>query len=126
MSPNEGIDEPLRSVFSNINTTTYEPACYLAKILSPLNWSDYTVSSSKEFSKIIKLKTIPHNYKLASFYVKSPFTNIPLDSTVEIILNRIYDRKELITNIERKDMKKLILLCIKIYILPSIRILINK
>ena len=39
--------------------------------------------------------------------------NVPLDSTIDIILNHIYDKKELSTNIERKYMRDLILLCIK-------------
>ena len=84
----------------NINTATHELARYLAKVLSPLSRSDYTVSSSKEFTEIIKLKSIPHNYKLVSFDVKSLFTNVPLDSTIDIILNRIHDKKELTTNTE--------------------------
>ena len=39
------------------------------------------------------------------------FTNFPLESTIDIILNRIYDRKELTTNIGRKDLRDIILLC---------------
>ena len=114
LQPNQGVDElPLRPIISNINTATYELARYLAKVLSPLSQSDYTVSSSKEFTEIIKLKSIPDNHRLVSFDVKSLFTNVPLDSTIDIILNRIYDKKELTTNIERKDMRDLILLCTK-------------
>ena len=65
MSENQGIDEqPLRPIISDTDTATYELARYLAKVLSPLSQSDYTVSSSKEFIEIIKLKSIPDNYKL--------------------------------------------------------------
>ena len=48
-----------------------------------------------------------------SFDVKSFFTNISLDSTIDIILNHIHDKKELTTNLERKDIRDLILLCTK-------------
>ena len=90
LQPNQGVDElPLRPIISNIHTATYELARYLAKVLSPLSQSDYTVSSSKEFTEIIKLKSIPDNHRLVSFDVKSLFTNVPLDSTIDIILNRI-------------------------------------
>ena len=41
------------------------------------------------------------------------FANVPLDSTIDIILNRIYDKKELTTNIKRKNMRELILSCTK-------------
>ena len=114
LPPNQGIDNlPLRPVISNINTATYELAHYIAQVLSPFSQSDYTVSSNKEFTKIIKLKSIPDNYKLVSFDVMSLFTNVSLDSTIDIILNRIYDKKELATNIERKDMTDVILLWTK-------------
>ena len=36
-----------------------------------------------------------------------------MDSTIDIILNCIYDKKELTTNAKRKDMRDLILLCTK-------------
>ena len=113
LQPNQGVDElPLRPIILNINTVTYELACYLANVLSPFSQSDYTVSSSKEFTEISKLKSIPDNHRLVSFDVKSLFMNVPLDSFIDIILNRIYDKKELTTNIERKDMRD-ILLCTK-------------
>ena len=78
LQPNQGIDElPLRPIISNINTATYELTRYLAKALSPLSQSDYTVSSSKVFTEIIKLKSILDNHKLVSFDVKLLFTNVP-------------------------------------------------
>ena len=114
LPPNQDIDElPLRPIILNTNIAIYVLARYLAKVLSPLSQSDYTVSSCKEFTEIIKLKSIPDNYKLASFYVKSLFTNSPLDSTIDISLNRIYEKKDLTVNIDRKDMRDLILLCTK-------------
>ena len=36
-----------------------------------------------------------------------------MDSTIDISLNRIYEKKDLTVNIERKDMRDLILLCTK-------------
>ena len=41
------------------------------------------------------------------------FTNVPLDSTIVIILNRIYNKKELTKNIECKEYERLILLFTK-------------
>ena len=68
MPSKQGIDElTLRPIFLNINTVTYELARNLAKLLSPLNQSDYTISIIKEFTEIIKLKCIPDNDKLVSF-----------------------------------------------------------
>ena len=104
---------PLRPIVSNLNTATYQLARYLAKILSPLSRSQYTVESSNKFVNVIKQQVIPSSYKLVSFDVKSLFTNVPLDRTIDIILKRIYDKHEITTNIGRKEMKDLITLCTK-------------
>ena len=52
----------------------------------------------------------PDDYKLISFDVTSLFTNVPLDYTINIILKRISDQRELETKISRKEMKDLLLL----------------
>ena len=53
------------------------------------------------------------NYKIVSFDVKSLFTNVPLDQTISIILNRIYNNREINTDTSRSDMKELLYLCTK-------------
>ena len=111
---NDTVEElPLRPIVSNLNTATYQLARYLANILSPLSRSQYTVESSNKFVNVIKQQVIPRSYKLVSFDVKSLFTSVPLDRTIDIILQRIYDKHEITTNIGRKEMKDLINLCTK-------------
>ena len=95
---------PLRPKVSNINTSTYNLAKYLSKLLSPLHQSDHTVRSIKDFIQNIKRENIPTGYKMVSFDVKSLFTNVPLDRTINIILKRIYDDNELRIPILRNDM----------------------
>ena len=56
---------------------------------------------------------IPKNHGFISFDVKSLFTYVPLDFTVNVILRRIYNEKEIYTNIKRSEMKELLLLCTK-------------
>ena len=58
----------------------------------------------------------PDIYKLISFDVKPLFSNVPLDYTIDIILKRIYDQKELETKVLQKEMKDFLLLP-KTYIL---------
>ena len=52
----------------------------------------------------------PDDYKQISFDVTLLFTNVPLDYTINIILKRISDQRELETKISRKEMKDLLLL----------------
>ena len=43
-----------------------------------------------------------------SFDVKSLFTNVPLDKTLKIILDRIYKDKIIATSLKQRTLKKLI------------------
>ena len=86
---------------------------YLAKPLSPLSRSQYTVNSTNEFINMIKNKTVPSVNKMISFDVSSLFTMVPLDYTIDLTLKGIYDDKEIENKISRKDMKNLLLLCTK-------------
>ena len=56
---------------------------------------------------------MPTGYKMVSFDVKSLFTNVPLDRTINIILKRIYDDIELRISISRNVTKEFLLLCMK-------------
>ena len=91
----------------------YQLAKYLAKLLSTLSKPEYTVDNNVEFINNIKSEKVPISHSSISFDVKSLFTNVPLDYTVNIILRRIYDDNELYRNISKKEMKELLLLCTK-------------
>ena len=80
---------PIGSIISNINTASYQLTKYLAKVLSPLSMSEYTLKSTSDFITHIKGQNIPNSFKLISFDVTSLFTNIPLDFTIDVILKRI-------------------------------------
>ena len=61
-----------------------------------------------DISKILK-KLFDDGFRFVSFDVKSLFTNIPLTKTINIILQRIYDSKLILTNLFRRSLKKLLL-----------------
>ena len=112
MSPNDSAQHlPIRPIVSNVGTATYHLSKYLASLLSPLSESEYAVKNSKSFVQKVKLDKIPSNYEIVSFDVKSLFTNVALDQTISIILNRIYNNREIDTNITRSEMKELLYLC---------------
>ena len=65
MSINGTIEDlPLRPIVSNIGTASYHLAKHLAKILSPLSKSEYTVDSTTYFIKCVRKMKIPaqHHY----------------------------------------------------------------
>ena len=54
---------PLRPIISNIGTKRYQLAKYLAKLLSPVAQSNYTINSTKDFMIKIKNEKISENMK---------------------------------------------------------------
>ena len=55
---------PLRPIISNIDTASYQQAKYLAKLLSPLAQSNFTINSTKDLMIKIKNENIPENYEI--------------------------------------------------------------
>ena len=86
---------PIRPMVSNIVTATYQLAKYLAKLLSPLCQSEYIVKSTKDFIEKIRNVNVPHGFDMISFDVKSLFTSVPLEETINLALDRIYHGKEI-------------------------------
>ena len=60
-----------------------------------------------------KHQKVPGGHKMVSFDIVFLFTNVPIDTTIDIILKRIYDNNEINISITKKEMKELILLCTK-------------
>ena len=50
---------------------------------------------------------------MVSFDVKSLFTSVPLTETIDIILDRVYNRKEISNVLTKDETKKLLTLCTK-------------
>ena len=61
----------------------------------------------------IKNVQVPSGYHMVSFDVKLLFTNVPLEYTIGLVLERIYNKGELVTNIIRSEMKEMLFLCTK-------------
>ena len=61
----------------------------------------------------IKTEKITTGYQIVSFDVKSLFTNVPLDRTIDIILKRIFENQEIQTAVTKKELKELLILCTK-------------
>ena len=106
-------DLPLRPVISNIGTATYQISKHLAKILSPLTKSEFNIESTKDFIVKLKKMKIQSGYKMVSFDVVSLFTSVPLDYTINVILDKVYKDKRINTKFSRDEMHALLDLCTK-------------
>ena len=70
-----------RPILDAINTPSYKLAKFLRPILFPLTINEYTAKDSFTFAK--EITKTDCNYVLASLDVKSLFTNILLEETIE-------------------------------------------
>ena len=105
---------PLRPILSTCGSFNYKLSKYLASLLAPLYISDsYVTHDSFEFAKEI-VNTKNDNFVMASFDVESLFTNVPVQETVDIILELCFPLADSIFHgYDRKTFKKVLDLCTK-------------
>ena len=80
---------PLRPIISQIPTATYSISKVLNDLLTPYIPNQFNLKSSKEFLDVITTTT-PSNM-IASLDVESLFTNVPVDATIQIIIDTVYN-----------------------------------
>ena len=79
-----------RKTFLSISTFNYDLAPFLCDLLSPLAPDDYSCKDT--FSLVSQIKNANLSSKfLASFNVTSFFTNIPLQKTIDVAINLIFN-----------------------------------
>ena len=107
------VDCPIRPILSAIGTFNYNLAKFLVPILNPLTHNDFTVKNSIDFAKEINKFRFTDEIFLASFDVKSLFTNIPLQETIEICVNEC-ERLGLVPyNLTHKQFRSLLEMSVK-------------
>ena len=84
-------NNPLRPIISQVCTPTYKLAKKLNQLLKPYVPSGFSINSTDEFLDILRIKK-PQG-ELASIDVESLFTNVPVDATIEIIIDEVYHRR---------------------------------
>ena len=97
----------LRPIVSSICTFNYNLAHFLCDLLSPLVPNDYSCKDTFSFVSQIKNANLSKKF-LVSYDVTSLFTNIPLQETIDIAINLIFNHNPNL-NINKKELKKLFL-----------------
>ena len=101
---------PLRPIISQIGTPTYEVAKRLNEILTPSIPAKHMIKSTQEFIDISR--AFKSNGYLASLDVESLFTNVPVDDTIQIILEHAYGNASVTPpDIPKEIMKTLLKTC---------------
>ena len=91
----------LRQIVSSISTFNYNLACFLCDLLSLLAPDDYSCKDTFSFVSQIKNANLSKKF-LVSYDVTSLFTNIPLQETIDIAINLVFNHNYNL-NITRKE-----------------------
>ena len=92
-------------IVSSIGTFNYNLAHFLCDFLSPLVTNNYSCKDTFSFVSRIKNANLSKKF-LVSYDVTSLFANIPLQETIDIIINLILNHNPNL-NFTRKELKKL-------------------
>ena len=103
---------PLRPIISQVTTPTYQLAKKLNSIIQKYIPPKYMISSTNDLIDLVQLKEC--NGQLASLDVESLFTNVPIDRTIEIIIEHCYNDPNILPpDIPKKILKELLEICTK-------------
>ena len=102
---------PLRPILASYNTPSYKLAKFLVPLLQPFSENEFTLSNSPKFAKDIVTQDL--DLYMVSLDVVSLFTNVPLQATIQIILDKIFIEPDFIyQGFDREDFEKLLKLAV--------------
>ena len=104
-----------RPIIDTTNTPYYGISKFLSNLLNPVTENQFVVNKDS-FTAANIIRDVPkelfdQDYRFDSFDLESLFTSVPLSKTIYIILDRIYNKKLLKTNIKKRTIKKLLKDC---------------
>ena len=93
---------PFQPNLSAIGTCTYNIAKFFVPILKDFTLNEYTVRDS--FSFCDEIQEQDNNLYMTSFDIESLFTNIPLDETVNICVNKVFGQNKIVKRLLKKTL----------------------
>ena len=97
---------PIRPILSSIKTPSYNMSKYLVPMINPWSRNEYTVNDSFSFASEINNYKYSDSDILASFDIKSLYTNIPLIETINIIIDLVFANYNLFNLFNKFQFKK--------------------
>lgn len=97
---------PFRPILSAIKTCSFSMAKFFVPLLKDFTTNEFSVKDS--FSFAAEITTQDANTYMVSFDVESLFTNIPLDETIDICVNRVYHKRKKVKGLLKRHFKQLL------------------
>ena len=98
---------PIRPIMSALGTFNYKLSKFLVPLLAPITVNEYTVKDSFSFAKEVCDLNF-ENCFIASFDIKSLFTNIPLTETIDICTNNSFGDSDKVLGFSKLQFHKLL------------------
>ena len=95
-----------RPILSAINTPSYKLAKFLVPLLTPLTSNDYTIKDSFSFAEEVSSFDCAHY--MTSFDIESLFTNIPLEETINICVDKLFENNTKVNNLTKESFRSLL------------------
>ena len=86
------------------NTPSYKLAKY--PILTPLKFSDYTIKNSFSFAE--EVCSFHYAHYMTMFDIESLFTNIPLEETINICVDKPFENNTKVNNLNKESCRSLL------------------
>jgi len=98
---------PLRPILSSIGSFSYDCAKWLSDSLSELRHHETCVKDTLTFLSLLQDRSSSGKI-MTSFDVTSLFTNVPVDFTINLILDSVFRSNDEFNGLNRRRMKKLL------------------
>ena len=95
-----------RPILSAIGTPTYTLAKFLVPILEPLTTNEYTIKDSFTFAE--ELQSFDSKLVMVSFGIESLFTNIPLQETIDLCVENLFQDRTHVDNLSKDSFRELL------------------
>ena len=95
-----------RPILSAIGTPTYKLAKFLVPVLEPLTTNAYTIKDSFTFAE--ELQSFDSKLVMATFDIESFFTNIPLQETIDLCVENLFQDRTRVDNLSKDSFRELL------------------
>ena len=82
---------PLRPIVASHGTSEYNLAKYLNQFITPIIDTEFSVQSNSQLIDAISKYQFSPDSKLVSFDIENLFTNVPMDETINIACEKVYN-----------------------------------
>ena len=95
-----------RPILLAIGTPTYKLATFLVPMLEPLTANEYTIKDCFTFAE--ELQSFDSKLVMASFDIESLFTNIPVEETIDLCVENLFQDRTHVNNLSKDSFRELL------------------